>query len=672
MNCGICYDEEMTNYVACINNHVYCIDCIDRVVDNAINRGVFVRCAEPFCESIIDQFKICQIIDEKRAEKYEKMVQAINMAMMKDTKYCVNCDFVFLSDDGDKDFYCINCDKNYCIDCREDAHPGNQCVNLQEIFVEVDNLTKANFLVCSCGVTIDKVDGCNHMTCSVCSRHWCWQCKGPWHPTGNVYNCSVSPGNATRVSDEQIREFGERIRERRQNQFKHKNHDKIRKNTIMANELQMREAIEYRKITKQRDDQLKNLQSKIATMLNQVDNYKANYNKLFDHGAHQIKQIKSLMNDLLKKQIESEDQLKLLVDKRSYELDSLKNDAIMNIIPKTIDKDNIPVIDEKICNEITEHIDKIIVASNRYIDEKINTRDVIITNYSRILNDKLKYISNIDQYILKERERYSHINNMMEELRVFEKELEDQFNYQIEVEIKHERREKLKKEKATEFSRKAARANEDDKFMRAMSNYRKTIISKFDVNENVFNSLINELNEQIQYSKTELNDEEFFKMKVKMILLINNLRKKMEQNEENVSKKPVLTKIDPDIMNNNDNHKCFKHACYNGHIGIIQSFIHKASEHILVGGIESATIANRIDVLLLILRHMNYILPERDFMSCYKYIIKKDYEDMAIALRPHLHKILSFNNLDYMLKCDKAYNNKYEIYIMEAMIIRGI
>eukprot|EP01125_Pyxidicula_operculata_P020434 TRINITY_DN7546_c0_g1_i1.p1 TRINITY_DN7546_c0_g1~~TRINITY_DN7546_c0_g1_i1.p1 ORF type:complete len:1000 (-),score=171.71 TRINITY_DN7546_c0_g1_i1:20-2932(-) len=39
-----------------------------------------------------------------------------------------------------------------------------------------------------CTVTIQKTGGCNHITCSACSTHWCWQCGEKFSTSGEVYD----------------------------------------------------------------------------------------------------------------------------------------------------------------------------------------------------------------------------------------------------------------------------------------------------------------------------------------------------------------------------------------------------------------------------------------------------------------------------------------------------
>ena len=40
----------------------------------------------------------------------------------------------------------------------------------------------------SCGVMTEKIDGCNHITCTNCNTHWCFLCKFVQTPEMYIYN----------------------------------------------------------------------------------------------------------------------------------------------------------------------------------------------------------------------------------------------------------------------------------------------------------------------------------------------------------------------------------------------------------------------------------------------------------------------------------------------------
>ena len=63
----------------------------------------------------------------------------------------------------------------------------------------------------NCRKSIEKNQGCNHMTCRLCSNEFCWLCLGKWsdhgQATGGYYNCSkyedLKKGGDKKISSEE-------------------------------------------------------------------------------------------------------------------------------------------------------------------------------------------------------------------------------------------------------------------------------------------------------------------------------------------------------------------------------------------------------------------------------------------------------------------------------------
>lgn len=75
-----------------------------------------------------------------------------------------------------------------CTDCKKFAHPNLSCKEAKEKFFDGKDMDEAtlkslNIKKCpSCSSGVEKIDGCNHMTCQNCKTHFCWICK---HSAGN-------------------------------------------------------------------------------------------------------------------------------------------------------------------------------------------------------------------------------------------------------------------------------------------------------------------------------------------------------------------------------------------------------------------------------------------------------------------------------------------------------
>eukprot|EP01017_Pseudomicrothorax_dubius_P045124 TRINITY_DN7754_c0_g1_i2.p1 TRINITY_DN7754_c0_g1~~TRINITY_DN7754_c0_g1_i2.p1 ORF type:complete len:288 (-),score=-10.90 TRINITY_DN7754_c0_g1_i2:168-1031(-) len=74
------------------------------------------------------------------------------------------------------------CGTVFCVKCARLHHPPKSCEEvLQSEFSdwakgkEVQNCPK-------CNSRIEKISGCNHITCTFCQYEWCWLCRGQYTP----------------------------------------------------------------------------------------------------------------------------------------------------------------------------------------------------------------------------------------------------------------------------------------------------------------------------------------------------------------------------------------------------------------------------------------------------------------------------------------------------------
>jgi hypothetical protein len=82
-----------------------------------------------------------------------------------------------------------------CFKCGAISHPGVSCNNVGN--PELRAYIKSNKVrYCpKCGHGVEKIEGCNHMTCYKCNVEWCWVCGtrilGDHHFSGwNPFGCS--------------------------------------------------------------------------------------------------------------------------------------------------------------------------------------------------------------------------------------------------------------------------------------------------------------------------------------------------------------------------------------------------------------------------------------------------------------------------------------------------
>ena len=89
-------------------------------------------------------------------------------------------------------FDCDNCLASTCAACHSSAHEGDTCIEAKagrDGADEFEEWKKENDVRdCPvCTTPIEKIDGCNHMTCKSCEAHICWHCMKVFKAGNEVY-----------------------------------------------------------------------------------------------------------------------------------------------------------------------------------------------------------------------------------------------------------------------------------------------------------------------------------------------------------------------------------------------------------------------------------------------------------------------------------------------------
>lgn len=176
--CCCCFDEDTIEYISCANEHIICKECTENGVSSAIGNISHFKCPNGDCRIIIDESQINKIVNNDLRKAYERNTSHLFTRGIENLHMCAVCDYAVILENNEPMFYCIPCDKMYCI-CKKDLHPGTPCND--DLYAEAEALTNAYVLRCRCGNNIVKADACNHMTC-VCGHKMCWYCKRDgWH-----------------------------------------------------------------------------------------------------------------------------------------------------------------------------------------------------------------------------------------------------------------------------------------------------------------------------------------------------------------------------------------------------------------------------------------------------------------------------------------------------------
>ncbi|XP_060188916.1 E3 ubiquitin-protein ligase RSL1-like [Lycium barbarum] len=190
--CDICFErkgtDEMFKLENC-SNHSFCSDCISQYVQSKIQeKKIPVTCPGLRCPAIIEPAPCRSIIPENVFARWEDGLTESTIPMGEKINYpYIDCNvsLIYNRDDHEEiiiECTCPHCQRPFCAQCRVPWHDGHDCDKFKKDDLKVEELAKKfKWMTCPhCKSTVDKVDGCIHMTC-VCKLEFCYICGGTWN-----------------------------------------------------------------------------------------------------------------------------------------------------------------------------------------------------------------------------------------------------------------------------------------------------------------------------------------------------------------------------------------------------------------------------------------------------------------------------------------------------------
>ncbi|XP_072231333.1 E3 ubiquitin-protein ligase RNF14 isoform X2 [Leuresthes tenuis] len=216
--CGICFVEKLGSDCLCFKEcqHVYCKACMTEYFQIQIRDGNVqcLNCPEPKCTSIATPSQVKQLVDEELFARYDRLLLQSTLDLMADVVYCPrqSCGTAVMVEPDTTMGICSACQYAFCTLCKLGYHGVSHCKvsadelrNLRDEYLSATSegkkfmeqrfgkrvIQKAveesfsrdwlneNCKGCPrCGTNIQKVDGCNKMTCTSCKQYFCWLCLG--------------------------------------------------------------------------------------------------------------------------------------------------------------------------------------------------------------------------------------------------------------------------------------------------------------------------------------------------------------------------------------------------------------------------------------------------------------------------------------------------------------
>ena len=232
--CNVCFSEKPGSL--CIEfhdcGHVFCVDCMGGYFKVQIEDGAVqaLNCPSEKCESQALPSQVKQLVSPELFAKYDRFLLQYSLDGMSDVVYCPRplCETAVMLDSDSAMGVCTSCSFAFCAFCKHTYHGVSPCEikgdnlrklteeysaassaekellekrfgkrQLQKLMDEVvsEEWLNSNAKQCpSCKASIQKIDGCNKMTCLKCRAYFCWLCMSTLSRS-NPYQHFNAPGS---------------------------------------------------------------------------------------------------------------------------------------------------------------------------------------------------------------------------------------------------------------------------------------------------------------------------------------------------------------------------------------------------------------------------------------------------------------------------------------------
>ena len=198
--CEICFDvlPVYKQLKAGKCDDVFCKDCmkLHLIESIKIGRVLEIPCPKEGCKHKYTDDEIKHVLKNYPdiIKKYEKFKLQISLSKNPNIRWCIrpDCDNYMIGT-PDKPKLTCSCGEIICFLCSRRWHEGKTCVELMDLEYE-SYRTKMNIIDCpKCKSRIEKISGCNHMTCTRCRYEFCWVCGGKYSKRHfrklNIFGC---------------------------------------------------------------------------------------------------------------------------------------------------------------------------------------------------------------------------------------------------------------------------------------------------------------------------------------------------------------------------------------------------------------------------------------------------------------------------------------------------
>ncbi|CAF1011351.1 unnamed protein product [Rotaria sordida] len=220
ITCPICLNDVGGNdcFLCYSCSGTACKSCIKTYLETIIHLGQVksITCPiNPSCNIELTPAQIASSVNKETFHRYDRLLFQLTIDSMDDIIYCPRCQKPVIVTQGTDDHLkntlgeCATCSFVFCTLCGKTFHGINPCKysesKLKDIYKEYQNATQEERIALEqrygkifnrlmddmasietikqtarqcpqCLIFVDKLDGCNKMTCIKCHSYFCWTC----------------------------------------------------------------------------------------------------------------------------------------------------------------------------------------------------------------------------------------------------------------------------------------------------------------------------------------------------------------------------------------------------------------------------------------------------------------------------------------------------------------
>ncbi|EGR28008.1 ibr domain protein [Ichthyophthirius multifiliis] len=179
--CQICLSQVEENQMLFIQKvcHLICMDCFKNYLNEEIRISKVENMKCPHCLELLTDQIIQDNVDNQTYIKFRYFQKRVNIQKDPLKRFCptINCENILqLENKNQQKIQCDQCQAFICTQCNRNYHEEFSCNQILEKEITILINTRDIQRCRKCKALVQKIEGCNHMTCSVCEYQWCWLC----------------------------------------------------------------------------------------------------------------------------------------------------------------------------------------------------------------------------------------------------------------------------------------------------------------------------------------------------------------------------------------------------------------------------------------------------------------------------------------------------------------